>query len=210
MMNFMMKSNLFWRKHPKNLHKTFKTPSKRLQTFSYITKRINMLAETHPPCIHRPRDPVPKKAPVGYFFDRKGNMHPKWKAYNVSVLRSLSNQARLNSASLQWLAYKYDCFLAVRDCVQLHSNHYFGLKHHPWWYPEGMSMDETEFCECCPSPYALLHSENDRQKKTTKLYRHWRTLTHLAKKYDVDKRDLKENAELVRIKLRMMGINVQN
>tara|TARA_R100000152_G_C6772729_1_gene199753 strand:- start:130 stop:666 length:537 start_codon:yes stop_codon:yes gene_type:complete len=178
-----------------------------------------MIADTstHPPCIHRPRDPVydehtsmPRSAPVGYFFDQKGNMHEKWKAYNVSVLRSLSNQARLNSASLQWLTYKYDCFLAVRDCVQLHSNHYFGLKHHPWWYPEGMSMDETEFCECCPSPYALLHSENDRQKKTTKLYRHWRTLTHLAKKYDVDKKDLKENAELVRIKLRMMGINVQN
>ena len=176
-----------------------------------------MIAETHPPCIHRPRDPVydehtsmPRAVPAGYFFDQKGNMHQKWKAYYIPVLRSLSYQTRVNSASLQWLVYKHDCFLAVRDVVQLHSSHYFALKHHPWWYPEGMCVDETEFCECCPNPYALLNSEKDRYVNTKKLYRHCRTMKHLAKKYDVDKKHLKENAVLVRVKLRMMGINVQN
>jgi hypothetical protein len=116
----------------------------------------------------------------------------------ISSLRQFSEAKRRRSAGAQYLVYKYNMYLPL-----VHSktpiSYLCGVKHHPFGLVRNRTLEETEICECCPSPKKL------KTIKMTNLRDHLKTLKHICNKWQVSREDALEEAEILRVKLKMTG-----
>jgi hypothetical protein len=116
----------------------------------------------------------------------------------ISSLRQFSEAKRKRSAGAQYLVYKYNMYLPL-----VHSktpiSYLCGVKHHPFGLVRNHTIEETEICECCPSPLKL------KTIKMANLRDHLKTLKHICNKWQVSREDALEEAEILRVKLRMTG-----
>ena len=180
-------------------------------TFHFL-KETNMPSLTDKAylCFERGRIPFysANTGNMGYpkFFvaDEDGDKMLSDELFSIPVIRSLSYERRLRAGTLQYLVYK-DPKLYMRVIhSELSQSYLCGVKHHPFVIPVGLTIEDTEICECCPPPKVL------KTINMSRLQSHLRTRKHICTKWQITVGDLNDSVRMLKMKLRLSGVNVQN
>ena len=142
--------------------------------------------------------------PKFFVADEDGDKMFSDELFSIPVIRSLSYERRLRAGTLQYLVYK-DPRLYMRVIhSELSQSYLCGVKHHPYVIPVGLTIEDTEICECCPPPKVL------KTINMSRLQSHLRTRKHICTKWQITVGDLKDSVQMLKMKLRLSGVNVQN
>lgn len=126
------------------------------------------------------------------------------KFFRLSELRKLRWDLRVQAGASQYLVYKDPTLYIAMVHSEISQSYLCGVKHHPFFVPTSVNIEESEICECCPPPKEL------KTINMSRLQAHWRTRKHVCTKWQITVNELKDGIQMLKMKLRLMGVNVQN
>ena len=124
--------------------------------------------------------------------------------FRIPELRKLPLHLRVQAGASQYLVYKNTTLYLAIVHSSLSQSYLRGVKHHPYYVPRQQTIEETEICECCPPPKVL------KTINMSRLQAHMRSRKHICTKWQITVGDLNDGVRMLKMKLRLSGVNVQN